>query len=74
MNIYNIFVFAGNAWKLQGDLKQGVCTSLYVDNSGYLAVGTSSGAISVWDLRFLLPITHIAHPNGNLYIFFISYI
>ncbi|CAB3249651.1 unnamed protein product [Arctia plantaginis] len=55
----------GNAWKLQGDLKQGVTTCLYADPSGYLAVGTSSGSISVWDLRFLLPITSVRHPNAE---------
>ncbi|KAJ8710702.1 hypothetical protein PYW08_009217 [Mythimna loreyi] len=55
----------GNAWKLQGDLKQGVCTCLYADPCGYLAVGTSSGTISVWDLRFQLPITSVRHPNSE---------
>ncbi|GBP54418.1 Phosphoinositide 3-kinase regulatory subunit 4 [Eumeta japonica] len=55
----------GNAWRLQGDLKQGVYTCLYADPSGYLAVGTSSGTICVWDLRFQLPITTIHHPNSG---------
>ncbi|XP_022818609.1 phosphoinositide 3-kinase regulatory subunit 4 [Spodoptera litura] len=55
----------GNAWKLQGDLKQGVTTCLYADPTGYLAVGTSSGAICVWDLRFHLPITSVRHPNSE---------
>ncbi|XP_047035131.1 phosphoinositide 3-kinase regulatory subunit 4 [Helicoverpa zea] len=55
----------GNAWKLQGDLKQGVYTCLYADPCGYLAVGTSSGAICVWDLRFHLPITSVRHPNSE---------
>ncbi|XP_059055850.1 phosphoinositide 3-kinase regulatory subunit 4 [Achroia grisella] len=55
----------GNAWKLQGDLKQGVYTCLYANSSGYLAVGTSNGAISVWDLRFQLPITSVKHPNSE---------
>ncbi|KAJ8710173.1 hypothetical protein PYW07_009539 [Mythimna separata] len=55
----------GNAWKLQGDLKQGVCTCLYADPCGYLAVGTSSGAVCVWDLRFQLPITSVRHPNSE---------
>lgn len=55
----------GNAWRLQGDLKQGVFTCLYANNNGYLAVGTSSGAICVWDLRFQLPITYINHPNSE---------
>ncbi|XP_047506714.1 phosphoinositide 3-kinase regulatory subunit 4 isoform X2 [Pieris napi] len=54
-----------NAWKLQGDLKQGVYTCLYANNAGYLAVGTSSGAICVWDLRFQLPITSVRHPNSE---------
>ncbi|XP_050671571.1 phosphoinositide 3-kinase regulatory subunit 4 isoform X2 [Leptidea sinapis] len=55
----------GNAWKLQGDLKQGVFTCLYANSCGYLAVGTSSGAICVWDLRFHLPITTLKHPNSE---------
>ncbi|XP_026750400.2 phosphoinositide 3-kinase regulatory subunit 4 isoform X2 [Galleria mellonella] len=55
----------GNAWKLQGDLKQGVYTCLYANSSGYLAVGTSTGAICVWDLRFQLPITSVKHPNSE---------
>lgn len=55
----------GNAWKLKGDLKQGVYTCLYADPCGYLAVGTSSGAICVWDLRFHLPITSVRHPNSE---------
>ncbi|KAG6449305.1 hypothetical protein O3G_MSEX005972 [Manduca sexta] len=55
----------GNAWKLQGDLKQGVYTCLYANSCGYLAVGTSSGAVCVWDLRFQLPITTVRHPNSE---------
>ncbi|XP_026320617.1 phosphoinositide 3-kinase regulatory subunit 4 [Hyposmocoma kahamanoa] len=55
----------GNAWKLQGDLKQGVYTCLYANSAGYLAVGTSSGAVAVWDLRFQLPITSVRHPNSE---------
>ncbi|XP_026728323.1 phosphoinositide 3-kinase regulatory subunit 4 isoform X2 [Trichoplusia ni] len=55
----------GNAWKLHGDLKQGVYTCLYAAPSGYLAVGTSSGAVCVWDLRFHLPITSVKHPNSE---------
>ncbi|XP_045762546.1 phosphoinositide 3-kinase regulatory subunit 4 [Maniola jurtina] len=55
----------GNAWKLQGDLKQGVYTCLYANSAGYLAVGTSSGAVCVWDLRFGLPITSVKHPNSE---------
>ncbi|CAG4938820.1 unnamed protein product [Colias eurytheme] len=55
----------GNAWKLQGDLKQGVYTCLYANSAGFLAVGTSSGAICVWDLRFQLPITTVRHPNSE---------
>ncbi|XP_063387877.1 phosphoinositide 3-kinase regulatory subunit 4 [Cydia fagiglandana] len=54
----------GNAWKLQGDLKQGVYTCMYT-RGGYLCAGTSSGAICVWDLRFQLPITSVRHPNSE---------
>ncbi|KAL0811870.1 hypothetical protein ABMA28_009292 [Loxostege sticticalis] len=55
----------GNAWKLQGDLKQGVYTCLYAHSSGYIAAGTSSGAVCVWDLRFQLPVTTVRHPNSE---------
>ncbi|KAJ0171440.1 hypothetical protein K1T71_012990 [Dendrolimus kikuchii] len=55
----------GNAWKLQGDLRQGVYTCLYANSGGYIAVGTSSGAVCVWDLRFQLPITSVRHPNSE---------
>lgn len=55
----------GNAWKLDGDLKQGVITCLYASSSGYVVAGTSSGVLSVWDLRFQLPITTLKHPNAE---------
>ncbi|XP_028172381.1 phosphoinositide 3-kinase regulatory subunit 4 isoform X2 [Ostrinia furnacalis] len=55
----------GNAWKLQGDLKLGVSTCLYAHAAGYIAAGTSSGAVCVWDLRFQLPVTTIRHPNSE---------
>ncbi|XP_048484293.1 phosphoinositide 3-kinase regulatory subunit 4 [Plutella xylostella] len=53
----------GNAWKLQGDLKQGVYTCVYANSSGYVAAGTASGRVCVWDLRFQLPVTALSHPN-----------
>ncbi|KAJ2941262.1 hypothetical protein O0L34_g3460 [Tuta absoluta] len=55
----------GNAWKLQGSLKQGVYTCVHAAPCGYVAVGTSGGAVQVWDLRFQLPITELKHPNGE---------
>ncbi|XP_077298369.1 vacuolar protein sorting 15 isoform X2 [Arctopsyche grandis] len=55
----------GNAWKLQGDLKQGVYTCMYASGSGWLTIGTSSGRVCAWDLRFCLPITTLMHPKEN---------
>ncbi|XP_072948041.1 phosphoinositide 3-kinase regulatory subunit 4 [Epargyreus clarus] len=55
----------GNAWKLQGDLKLGVFTCLYANAAGYLAAGTSGGAVCAWDLRFQLPIATLRHPNSE---------
>ncbi|XP_055699019.1 phosphoinositide 3-kinase regulatory subunit 4 [Phlebotomus papatasi] len=54
----------GYAWRLQSDLKNGVITTLCVDpTSSWLAVGTSGGRHSFWDLRFKLPIAEIRHPH-----------
>lgn len=64
----------GNAWKLQGDLKQGVYTCMYASGSGWLTIGTSSGRVCAWDLRFSLPITTLMHPKGSSIRFFIYFI
>ncbi|KAJ9580221.1 hypothetical protein L9F63_004121 [Diploptera punctata] len=53
----------GTAWKLDNDLKKGVLTTFCVDpHQCWLAVGTSSGYIICWDLRFQLPISMFDHP------------
>lgn len=54
----------GFAWRLQSDLKNGVITTMCVDpTSSWLAVGTSGGRHTCWDLRFTIPIAEIRHPN-----------
>lgn len=48
----------GIAWKLENDLKKGVITAMCVDSRQcYLALGTSSGYHTIWDLRFQMPVT-----------------
>ena len=43
----------------------GVITSFIVDPChSWLTVGTSSGMMVCWDLRFQLPITNLSHPRG----------
>ena len=45
------------------DFDAGVMTTFCVDpHQSWLAVGTSSGYIICWDLRFQLPISIIEHP------------
>lgn len=52
------------AWRLQSDLKNGVITTMCVDpTSSWLAIGTSGGRHTCWDLRFTLPIAEIKHPH-----------
>lgn len=54
----------GFAWRLQSDLKNGVITTMCVDpTSSWLAIGTSGGRHTCWDLRFTIPIAEIRHPN-----------
>ncbi|XP_014259628.1 phosphoinositide 3-kinase regulatory subunit 4 [Cimex lectularius] len=55
----------GVAWKLDNDIKHGVVTAMHMDsNQCCLSVGTNSGYITSWDLRFHLPIATITHPTG----------
>lgn len=55
----------GIAWKFQNDIKQGVITALHVDNKQcFMTLGTSSGYITTWDLRFHIPIASIQQPGG----------
>lgn len=54
----------GFAWRLRTDLKNGMITAMCVDpTSSWLAVGTSGGRHTCWDLRFSIPIAEIRHPH-----------
>ncbi|XP_022087879.1 phosphoinositide 3-kinase regulatory subunit 4-like [Acanthaster planci] len=56
----------GVAWRLRNQLKHGLITSFAVDpNQCWMAVGTSNGAHTCWDLRFQLPITTLHHPTAS---------
>ncbi|XP_031568622.1 phosphoinositide 3-kinase regulatory subunit 4-like [Actinia tenebrosa] len=56
---------ASMAWKLENDASRGLVTSFVVDPCHcWLVVGTSTGNMVCWDLRFQLPITSLAHPSG----------
>ncbi|KAK3748325.1 hypothetical protein QZH41_018306 [Actinostola sp. cb2023] len=56
---------ANMAWKLVNDPSKGLITSFVVDPCHcWLVVGTSTGNMVCWDLRFQLPITSLAHPTG----------
>ncbi|CAH1773990.1 unnamed protein product [Owenia fusiformis] len=53
------------AWNLCNDPKKGLITSFSVHRQqNWLAVGTSSGTFTCWDMRFQLPITSLNHPTG----------
>lgn len=53
------------AWKLENEPSHGVITSFVVGPChSWLTVGTSTGMIVCWDLRFQLPITSLSHPRG----------
>ncbi|EDO39636.1 predicted protein [Nematostella vectensis] len=53
------------AWKLANNPAHGLITSFVVDPCHcWLAVGTSTGNLVCWDLRFQLPITSLSHPRG----------
>ncbi|KAM9782637.1 LOW QUALITY PROTEIN: phosphoinositide 3-kinase regulatory subunit 4 [Neosynchiropus ocellatus] len=52
-----------NAWTLQHDLRLGLITSFSVDmHQCWLCLGTSSGTMACWDMRFQLPISNHTHP------------
>lgn len=71
--VSHVNCFIGNAWKLQSDLKQGVHTCMYASGCGWLAIGTSSGRICAWDLRFSLPITTLMYPKGDFWMIFVQF-
>ncbi|XP_014671678.1 PREDICTED: phosphoinositide 3-kinase regulatory subunit 4-like [Priapulus caudatus] len=52
-----------DAWRLKSDVKHGLITTFCVDpRQSWMAVGTASGSIVCWDLRFHLPIATVRHP------------
>nr|XP_058921453.1 phosphoinositide 3-kinase regulatory subunit 4 isoform X2 [Kogia breviceps] len=55
---------SSNAWTLRHDLKSGLITSFAVDiHQCWLCIGTSSGTMACWDMRFQLPISSHCHPS-----------
>nr|XP_020473104.1 phosphoinositide 3-kinase regulatory subunit 4 isoform X2 [Monopterus albus] len=53
-----------NAWTLRHDLRLGLITSFTVDmHQCWLCLGTSSGTMACWDMRFQLPISNHSHPT-----------
>ncbi|XP_036999819.2 phosphoinositide 3-kinase regulatory subunit 4 isoform X2 [Artibeus jamaicensis] len=55
---------SSNAWTLKHDLKSGLITSFAVDiYQCWLCIGTSSGTMACWDMRFQLPISSHCHPS-----------
>ncbi|XP_040103086.1 phosphoinositide 3-kinase regulatory subunit 4 [Oryx dammah] len=55
---------SSNAWTLRHDLKAGLITSFAVDiHQCWLCIGTSSGTMACWDMRFQLPISSHCHPS-----------
>ncbi|XP_051922642.1 phosphoinositide 3-kinase regulatory subunit 4 [Hippocampus zosterae] len=52
-----------NAWTLRHDMRLGLITSFSVDmHQCWLCLGTSSGTMACWDMRFQLPISNHTHP------------
>ncbi|XP_057691095.1 phosphoinositide 3-kinase regulatory subunit 4 [Corythoichthys intestinalis] len=52
-----------DAWTLRHDLRLGLITSFSVDmHQCWLCLGTSSGTMACWDMRFQLPISNHTHP------------
>ncbi|XP_020662521.3 phosphoinositide 3-kinase regulatory subunit 4 [Pogona vitticeps] len=55
---------SSNAWTLKHDLRLGLITSFAVDmHQCWLCIGTSSGTMACWDMRFQLPISSHSHPS-----------
>ncbi|XP_060637809.2 phosphoinositide 3-kinase regulatory subunit 4 [Anolis sagrei] len=55
---------SNNAWTLKHDLRLGLITSFAVDiHQCWLCIGTSSGTMACWDMRFQLPISNHPHPS-----------
>ncbi|KAL8165476.1 UNVERIFIED_CONTAM: phosphoinositide-3-kinase, regulatory subunit 4 [Gekko kuhli] len=55
---------SNNAWVLKHDLRLGLITSFAVDiHQCWLCIGTSSGTMACWDMRFQLPISSHSPPS-----------
>ncbi|ESN93225.1 hypothetical protein HELRODRAFT_187533 [Helobdella robusta] len=55
-----------HVWQVQTDPKYGLITSFDVNKkSNWIVCGTNSGNHSCWDLRFLLSVNNITHPNPS---------
>ncbi|XP_063160043.1 phosphoinositide 3-kinase regulatory subunit 4 [Candoia aspera] len=55
---------SNNAWTLKHDLRLGLITSFAIDiHQCWLCIGTSSGTMACWDMRFQLPISSHSHPS-----------
>ncbi|XP_066254532.1 phosphoinositide 3-kinase regulatory subunit 4 [Euwallacea similis] len=56
----------GVSWRLSNGVRQGVITTFCLDtHQNWLALGTSDGVHTLWDLRFRLPITTISLPTSG---------
>ncbi len=54
------------AFRLENKLLDGLQTAMAVSpDQSWLASGTSSGVISLWDLRFQLPVVKCVHPSES---------
>lgn len=58
------------SWRLPCPPSRGVVSRLCCDNASsssplyWIVTGTSRGAMALWDVRFVLPVTSWAHPKG----------
>ncbi|CAM6126892.1 unnamed protein product [Calypogeia fissa] len=54
-----------DAWVLKGDPAQGYTSATALDpNCNWLVTGTSRGVLTLWDLRFQVPVNSWQHPLG----------
>jgi len=54
----------GDALRFEGDLRQGLTTAMCLGaDETWAAAATSAGVVSVWDLRFRLRVSGLAHPG-----------
>lgn len=58
----------GNAFRLENGAKNGIITTFCLDpNHNWLTLGTTSGTLDTWDLRFQLPINSINHSMSKIF-------